>query len=112
MRKEFEIWTSRARGLLADALEYSQHVMALVSEQTYLEAPPVPDEPLLPWSVYLADTPAKWLGTVEAATPREAIAEGAGEFKQTQERVMAGMRFYERCRGPPEIADPQRFENT
>ncbi len=92
MRTQFEIWTSRARGLLADALEYSQHVMALVTEQTYLEAPPVRDEPLLPWSVYLADTPAKWLGTVEAATPKEAIAEGAEKFKQPKERLMAVRR--------------------
>ena len=91
MRTQFEIWTSRARGLLNDALEYSQHVIALV-EQTHLEALPVPDEPLLSWSVYLADTPAKWLGTVEAATPREAIAEGVEKFNQPKERLMAVRR--------------------
>jgi len=90
---QFEIWTSRARGLLADALEYSQQVMALVSERTRLEALPLPDEPLLlSWSIYLADTPAKWLGTVEAATPREAIADGAEKFKQPKERLMAVRR--------------------
>ena len=61
-RMQFGFWTSRARGLLADALAYSQHVMALVSERTHLEALPVPDEPLLSWSVYLTGTPAKWLG--------------------------------------------------
>ena len=88
MRTQFEIWTSRARGLLNDALEYSQHVIALV-EQTHLEALPVPDEPLLSWSVYLADTPAKWLGTVEAATPEEAFAEGAEKFHQPKERLVA-----------------------
>ena len=92
MRTQFEIWTSRARGLLGDALEYSQHIMALVSEQTHFEALPVPDEPLLSWSVYLADTPAKWLGTVEAATPREAIAEGVEKFNQPKERLMAVRR--------------------
>ncbi len=91
MRTQFEIWTSRAGGLLADALEYSQHVMALV-EQTHLEALPVPDEPLLSWSVYVADTPAKWLGTVEAATPKEAIAEAAEKFNQPKERLMAVTR--------------------
>ena len=87
MRTQFDFWTSRARGLLADALAYSQHVMALVSE--HLEALPVPDEPLLSWSVYLTGTPAKWLGTVEAATPEEAFAEGAEKFKQPKERLMA-----------------------
>jgi hypothetical protein len=66
--------------------------MALVSEQTHFEALPVPDEPLLSWSVYLADTPAKWLGTVEAARPKEAIAEGAEKFKQPKERLMAVRR--------------------
>ena len=89
MRTQFDLWTSRARGLLADALAYSQHVMALVSERTHLEALPVPDEPLLSWSVYLTGTPAKWLGTVEAATPEEAFAEGAEKFKQPKERLMA-----------------------
>jgi len=63
--------------------------MALVSERTHLEALPVPDEPLLSWSVYLTGTPAKWLGTVEAATPEEAFAEGAEKFKQPKERLMA-----------------------
>jgi hypothetical protein len=66
--------------------------MALVSERTRLEALPMPDEPLLSWSVYLAGTPAKWLGTVEAATPREAIADGAEKFKQPKERLMAVRR--------------------
>jgi hypothetical protein len=66
MRTQFDFWTSRVRGLFADALAYSQHVMALASERTHLEALPVPDEPLLSWSLYLAGAPAKWLGTVAA----------------------------------------------
>jgi hypothetical protein len=66
--------------------------MALVSERTHLEAPPVPDEPLLSWSVYLIGTPTKWLGTVEAATPEEAFAEGAEKFQQPKERLMAVRR--------------------
>jgi hypothetical protein len=66
--------------------------MAVVSERTPLEALPVPDEPLLSWSVYVAGTPAKWLGTVEAATPREAIAEGAAKFNQPKERLTAVRR--------------------
>ena len=61
--------------------------MALVSEQIHFEALPVPDEPLLSWSIYLADTPAKWLGTVEAATPKEAIAEAA---EKSAERAIDG----------------------
>jgi hypothetical protein len=92
MRTQFDFWTSRARGLLADALAYSQHVMALVSEQIQVEALPVPDEPLLSWSVYLTGTPAKWLGTVDAVTPEEAFAEGAEKFKQPKERLMAVRR--------------------
>jgi hypothetical protein len=89
MREQFDFWASRARGLLADALAYSQHVMALASERTALEALPVPDEPLLSWSLYLTGTPAKWLGTVEAATPEEAFAEGAEKFHQPKERLVA-----------------------
>jgi hypothetical protein len=92
MRTQLETWTSRARGLLADALEYSKDVMAVVSERTPPEALPVPDEPLLSWSVYLANTPAKWLGTIEAATPTEAIAEAAEKFNQPKERLMAVRR--------------------
>jgi len=67
-------------------------VMALVSERTHLEALPAPDEPLLSWSVYLTGTPAKWLGTVEAATPEEAFAEAAEKFKQPKDRLMAVRR--------------------
>src|SRR5262245_7681422 len=63
MRTRFEIWTSRARELFADALEYSHDVIALARERIPLEPLPVPDEPLLSWSVYLAGSPAKWLGT-------------------------------------------------
>ena len=92
MRTRFDFWTSRARGLLADALAYSQNVIALASERTHREALPVPDEPLLSWSVYLTGTPAKWLGTVDAATPEEAFAKGADEFKQPKERFMAARR--------------------
>jgi hypothetical protein len=92
MRAQFEIWTSRTRDLLADALEYSRDVMARASERTHLEALPVPDVPLHSWSVYLASTPAKWLGTVEAATPTEAIAEAAEKFNQPKERLMTVRR--------------------
>ena len=92
MRTQFNFWTSRARGLLADALAYSQYVMALPSDRTHREAHPVPDEPLISWSVYLTGTPAKWLGTVEAATPEEAFAEGAEKFNQPKERLMAVRR--------------------
>jgi len=92
MRTQFNFWTSRARGLLADALAYSQYVMALPSDPTHREALPVPDEPLLSWSVYLTGTPAKWLGTVEAATPEEAFAKGAEKFNQPKERLMAVRR--------------------
>jgi hypothetical protein len=91
MRTQFDFWTSRARGLLADGLAYSRHVMALASEQAD-EALPMPDEPLLSWSVYLTGTPAKWLGTVEAATRDEAFAEGAEKFNQPKERLMAVRR--------------------
>jgi hypothetical protein len=92
MRTQFDFWTSRARGLLADALAYSRHVMALASERTHPEALPMPDEPLLSWSVYLTGTPAKWLGTVEAATREEAFAEGAEKFNQPKEGLMAVRR--------------------
>ena len=78
MRTQFGLWTSRAWGFLVDALAYSRHVMmALGSGRTHLEALPMPDEPLLSWSVYLADAPAKWLGTVEAPTAEEAVKIGA-----------------------------------
>jgi hypothetical protein len=89
---QFGFWTSRARGLLADALAYSRHVMALASEQAPLEALTMPDEPLLSWSVYITGTPAKWLGTVEAATREEAFVEGAEKFNQPKERLMAVRR--------------------
>jgi hypothetical protein len=92
MRTQFEIWTSRVRDRLADALEYSRQVMALASERTHLEALLLPGEPLLSWSFYLASTPAKWLGTVEAATPEEAIALAAEKFRQPKERLMAVRR--------------------
>jgi hypothetical protein len=66
--------------------------MALASERTALQALPVPDEPLLSWSVYLTGFPAKWLGTVEATTPEKAFAEGAEKFKQPNERLMVVRR--------------------
>jgi|SRR5215831_246658 len=99
MSTQFGGWTSRARGLLADALAYSQrstmrisHVMALWSARAHLEALPVSREPFLSWSVYLADTPAKWLGTVEAGTAEEAIEIAAMKFGEEQERLMAVRR--------------------
>jgi hypothetical protein len=66
--------------------------MALVGERTYLDTLPVSDEHLLSWSVYLAGTPAKWLGTVEAVTPEEALAGGAEKFHQPKERLVAVRR--------------------
>src|SRR5215831_3728957 len=69
MGTQFGFWTSRAWGFLADALA------SLGDEPTDLEALPMPGdrEPLLSWSVYLANKPAKWLGTVEASSAAGAI---------------------------------------
>ena len=93
MRTQFGLWTSRAWGFLVDALAYSRHVMmALGSGRTHLEALPMPDEPLLSWSVYLADAPAKWLGTVEALTAEEAVKIGAEKFGHDAKRLMAVRR--------------------
>ena len=92
MRTQFGLWTSRAWGFLVDALAYSRHVMALGSGRTHLEALPMPDEPLLSWSVYLADAPAKWLGTVEAPTAEEAVKIGAEKFGHDAKRLMAVRR--------------------
>jgi len=64
--------------------------MALASERTHREALPVPDEPLLSWSVYLAGTPAKWLGTIEAATPEEAFAKRGGGVQAAEGKVDGG----------------------
>ena len=45
------------------------------------------------WDIYQArHTPAKWLGTVEAATAEEAIALAAKEFKQDPKLLIAVRR--------------------
>jgi hypothetical protein len=82
MGTQFGFWTSRAWGFLADALA------SLGSEPTHFEALPRLGEPLLSWSVYLADRPAKWLGTVDATTAGEAIEVAARKFGKEPERLM------------------------
>ncbi len=42
----------------------------------------------LSWSIYLADTPAKWLGTVEAATADKAIEVAAEKFGREPARLI------------------------
>jgi hypothetical protein len=86
MGTQFGIWTSRAWGFLADTLA------SLGSEPTDLEALPMPGERLLSWSVYLANTPAKWLGTVDASTAEAAIEVAAKKFGEEPERLMAVRR--------------------
>jgi hypothetical protein len=86
MGTQFGLWTSRAWGLLADTLA------SLGSEPTRLEALAIPREPVLSWSVYLASTPAQWLGTVDASTADEAIDIAAGKFDEEPERLMAVRR--------------------
>jgi hypothetical protein len=85
MRTQFGFWTSRAWGLLADAL------VSLGSERTHLEDQPL-REPLLSWSVYLADGPAKWLGTVDASTADDATEVAAKKFGAEPARLMAVRR--------------------
>jgi hypothetical protein len=86
MGTQFGFWTVRAWGFLANALA------SLGSEQTHLEALPMPGEPLLSWSVYRANTPAKWLGTVDASTVDRAIEVAAEKFGEQPERLMAVRR--------------------
>lgn len=86
MLTQFGFWTSRAWGFLADTLA------SLESERTHLEALPMLREPLLSWSVYLAETPAKWLGTVEASTADQAAEVAAKKFGEEPERLMAVRR--------------------
>jgi hypothetical protein len=86
MGTQLGFWTFRAWGFLADALA------SLGSEQTHLEALPLPGERLLSWSVYLANTPAKWLGTVDASTAGGAIELAAKKFGEEPERLMAVRR--------------------
>ena len=64
----------------------------LVYRLIVCSALPMPDEPLLSWSVYLADAPAKWLGTVEAPTAEEAVKIGAEKFGHDAKRLMAVRR--------------------
>ena len=47
---------------------------------------------LLSWSVYLANAPAQWLGTVDAGTADEAIEVAAKKFGEEPERLMAVRR--------------------
>jgi hypothetical protein len=86
MGTQFGFWTSRAWGFLADALA------SLGDEPTHLAALPMAGEPLLSWSVYLANTPAKWLGTVEASTADGAIEVAAKKFGEEPEWLMAVRR--------------------
>jgi hypothetical protein len=46
----------------------------------------------LRWAIYIACAKLQWLGEVEAASEKEAIAKGAEEFKQPKERLMAVRR--------------------
>jgi hypothetical protein len=48
----------------------------------------MPDEPPS-WSIYLTDTPAKWLGTVEAASAEQAVEVAAKKFGEKPERLIA-----------------------
>jgi hypothetical protein len=86
MGTQLGLWTSRAWGFLADAMA------SLGSERTPLEALPMLAGPLASWSVYLADTPAKWLGTVDASTADEATEVAAKKFGEEPERLMAVRR--------------------
>jgi hypothetical protein len=86
MGTQFGLWTSRAWGFLADALA------SLGNEPARLEALAMPHAPLLSWSVYLANTPAQWLGTVDASTADEAIEVAARRFDEEPERLMAVRR--------------------
>jgi hypothetical protein len=86
MGTQFVLWTSRAWVFLADALA------SLGSEPTRLDALAMPHEPLLSWSVYLANTPAQWLGTVDASTADDAIEVAARKFDTQPERLMAVRR--------------------
>jgi hypothetical protein len=86
MGTQFVLWTSRAWVFLADALA------SLGSEPTRLDALAMPHEPLLSWSVYLANTPAQWLGTVDASTADDAIEVAARKFDTEPERLMAVRR--------------------
>jgi hypothetical protein len=83
MAMQFAFWSSRAWGFLADALARWE------SEQTHLEALSMPREPILSWSVYIANAPTKWLGTVEAGTAAAAIELAAEKFDEEPGRLMA-----------------------
>jgi len=84
MITQFGSWTTRAWGFLADAFA------SLGSED--LDTLPMLGEPLLSWSIYLADGPAKWLGTIDASTADEATEVAAKKFGKQPERLMAVRR--------------------
>jgi hypothetical protein len=86
MSTQFGFWTSRAWGFLAEAFA------SLGDEPTDLEARPVLGGRLLSWSVYRADGPAKWLGTVDASTADEATEVAAKRFGEHPEQLMAVRR--------------------
>jgi len=53
---------------------------------------PKPPEPSS-WDIYLAHhTPAKWIGTVDAADANSAIERAAKEFNQEPSRLIAVQR--------------------
>jgi hypothetical protein len=41
------------------------------------------------WSIYLAETPAKWLGTIEAVSAEQAVEIAAKKFGEERERLIA-----------------------
>jgi hypothetical protein len=49
-------------------------------------------KPLLRWSILILRSKAVWLGDVEAASEAEAIAKGAEQFGEPEERLMAVRR--------------------
>jgi hypothetical protein len=45
--------------------------------------------PMASWSIYLAETPAKWLGTIEAVSAEQAVEIAAKKFGEERERLIA-----------------------
>jgi hypothetical protein len=46
-------------------------------------------KPILRWAIYFVRSKLRWLGEVEAASPKEAITKGAEAFGQNAKRLMA-----------------------